>query len=395
MNPNRPISPSARMSIPAVACFRTASSTALLTRPAKPVASNGWPCSFAWIISNRSGGRGRLPTWVVNIRSVRRFISLLRRVRQPSAKGSSGQYRAQCGDRRHEEIGGSRQHDELLRHFERRPPVPYRIVRKRLVHLADAIAGRLADDRVKPRHDRDTVVGAALAVDELGVVGIPALDELELALDRGLIADEHQAAAVHCPNLARHDFRAERNPGADDPVPQGFRLAAGRIVARVGLADVRSVGTRALKRVVRVVEIVVAHIVGGERGIVAQRRQLQRCAAPPSPDHARGQKLGINTEPRGLSRDETPELRHALLQPPKHHVGAVAGPGRREWRDRARLFRVLRILARIAKYEFAGPDQVLPGKALIGGGAGARWPGHPADARLRDAVHEAEMLTAA
>ena len=85
---------------------------------------------------------------------------------------------------------------------------------------------------------------------------------------------------MHCPSLARYDLRPERNPGADDRVPQGFRLAVGRIVARVGLADVRCIGTRALKRVARVVEIVVAHIFGGKRGVVAQRRQLQRRAAP-------------------------------------------------------------------------------------------------------------------
>src|SRR6516162_3721197 len=121
MNPNRPISPSARMSIPAAACFRTTSSTALLTRPARPAALNGWPCSFAWIISNRSGGRGRLPTWVVNIRSVLCFISLLRSV-EGNVKGRSGQHCAQRRNQRHEKIGGGGRDDELVGDLQRAAP---------------------------------------------------------------------------------------------------------------------------------------------------------------------------------------------------------------------------------------------------------------------------------
>jgi hypothetical protein len=48
-----------------------------LTRAAKPAASKAPPRSFAWIISNKSGGRGRLPTCVVRMRSVLRFIGPL------------------------------------------------------------------------------------------------------------------------------------------------------------------------------------------------------------------------------------------------------------------------------------------------------------------------------
>src|SRR6516165_4240698 len=120
-----------------------------------------------------------------------------------------GQDGAQSRDRWREEIAGGGQHHKRFRHLQLGPPIANRIVRRRLVHSPSAASLRLPDDRIQPRRDRATFVGAALVADELGVIGIPALDELELALDRGLIADEHQTAAVHCPSLARHDLRSE------------------------------------------------------------------------------------------------------------------------------------------------------------------------------------------
>src|SRR6516162_11039137 len=93
MNPNRPISPSATTSMPQSACCFTVSATALLMRLANAAVSNGSPRSFAWIISNKSGGRGRLPTWVLRIRSVLCFISALLAEKKGSAYRIHGRWR--------------------------------------------------------------------------------------------------------------------------------------------------------------------------------------------------------------------------------------------------------------------------------------------------------------
>src|SRR5512146_2942891 len=65
------------MSTPQSTCFCTTSATASRTRAWKAASSPELPCSRARIISMRSAGRGRLPVWVVRIRSVLLYISLL------------------------------------------------------------------------------------------------------------------------------------------------------------------------------------------------------------------------------------------------------------------------------------------------------------------------------
>src|SRR5205823_2540926 len=86
------------------------------------------------------------------------------------------------------------------------------------------------------------------------------------------------------------------------------------------------------------------------------------------------------------------ELRHALLETAKDHVGAVARPWRRQRRDRAWLIGVLRALPRIAEHELARADEILAGESLIGCDAGAGGARQSADARLRDTVDKTEML---
>src|SRR5437773_4975717 len=68
-----PSSPSLTTSMPERACLSTHSATAVRTRSAKTLGSGGFPASRARSISLRSGGRGRLPVWVVRMRSVLRF----------------------------------------------------------------------------------------------------------------------------------------------------------------------------------------------------------------------------------------------------------------------------------------------------------------------------------
>ena len=79
------------------------------------------------------------------------------------------------------EIAGGGQHHKRFRHLQLGASIADRIVRRRLVHDPRAASLRLPDDWIEARRDRATIVGAALAADELGVIGIPALDELELA----------------------------------------------------------------------------------------------------------------------------------------------------------------------------------------------------------------------
>src|SRR5256886_2413088 len=68
-----PSSPSLTTSMPERACLSTHSATAVRTRSAKALGSGGFPASRARSMSLRSGGRGRLPVWVVRMRSVLRF----------------------------------------------------------------------------------------------------------------------------------------------------------------------------------------------------------------------------------------------------------------------------------------------------------------------------------
>jgi hypothetical protein len=65
------------MSMPASVWRRTVSATALLTRAAKAVSSTASPCAFFRISAASSSGRGRLPTCVVRMRSILRFIMFL------------------------------------------------------------------------------------------------------------------------------------------------------------------------------------------------------------------------------------------------------------------------------------------------------------------------------
>src|SRR6266508_4201459 len=68
-------SPSLAMSMPHSACIRTASATCR-ARMARSPSLNGLPSSLRWRISTISGGRTRLPTWVVRIRRLLRFTGL-------------------------------------------------------------------------------------------------------------------------------------------------------------------------------------------------------------------------------------------------------------------------------------------------------------------------------
>src|SRR6266516_1772862 len=64
------------MSTPASTCLRTTSPTALRTPASKAWGSGAVPASIASRVAVRSQGRGRLPVWVVRMRSVLRFMAV-------------------------------------------------------------------------------------------------------------------------------------------------------------------------------------------------------------------------------------------------------------------------------------------------------------------------------
>jgi len=70
------ISPSLMTSRPMSACRLTHWSIAFLTSAPSSFSSKGWAATFALISLSRSGGRGRLPTCEVRIRSVLVFMAL-------------------------------------------------------------------------------------------------------------------------------------------------------------------------------------------------------------------------------------------------------------------------------------------------------------------------------
>jgi len=162
-----------------------------------------------------------------------------------------------------------------------------------------------------------------------------------------------------------------------------LRLGEGNVVARIGFADMRGVGTFALGGIAGKPEIIVALRVGSKPGIVAQRCAFQRSTAPPAADYPGGEQFPIHSEPRCLLGDEFAEFGHFLLEAPKYHVRTVAHPRRRHVRRPALFDRIVRVLARISEYEFTGPDQILARQPLIGPVSRLRWPRQPADAGLR------------
>src|SRR5262249_7545902 len=127
-------------------------------------------------------------------------------------------------------------------------------------------AGGLSDDRVKTgRHGSAT--GAPLATDEIGIIRL-ALNVLKLALDRGLIADEHQSPAVSGRGFSRRYFGTKRNPPANDAMSFNLRLIAG-VVGGIDFPNVRRVRAFALLGIGAELEIIIALFVCAESGVVS------------------------------------------------------------------------------------------------------------------------------
>src|SRR5262245_61525261 len=84
-------SPSLGMSMPHSACIRTASATCR-ARMVRSASLNGVPSSLRWRIPTISGGRTRLPTWVVRTRRLLRFTGLfpVRHAENDPAQGLCG-----------------------------------------------------------------------------------------------------------------------------------------------------------------------------------------------------------------------------------------------------------------------------------------------------------------
>src|SRR5215831_1502512 len=119
--------------MPAAVCLRTTSTTASRTSLAQASRSYGWPRSCARRNGIRASGRDRLPTWVVRIRSVLRFMATLPGFRR--ASGSAPRPSHSEIPRLHlvvgHELGGGAgmddgalaEHVHVVRQVEREPQV--------------------------------------------------------------------------------------------------------------------------------------------------------------------------------------------------------------------------------------------------------------------------------
>src|SRR5690606_1131909 len=103
---------------------------------------------------------------------------------------------------------------------------------------------------------------------EVGAHQPGLLDELELALDVGVEAHEHQALAAALPAIGAADAQHAVAVGDLEPA----RLAGLEAVARIGAPDVRTEGTAQTRRVLAAEEEIV---VGAALGL------------PPAPCRAR------------------------------------------------------------------------------------------------------------
>src|SRR4051794_10610009 len=259
--------------------------------------------------------------------------------------------------------------------------------------LGDA-AGEVERDRAVDPDDR---IGPVAVGGEARVVDPELLQELELVGDAGLVAGEHQPAGPVDPVPAPGggiERRTERDAAPQDAPAVGRLLphrGRGRL-ARIDLADVREARAALAVGVAVELEVVVAGAFTAAAG-VAIRCGVDRRAAAPAAHEASGQR--VRRQPGLCLRgqlfvhplDLGPPAGHVLRQPADHQEAAVGHPVG-NLPDGA-------LLVWVAEHELPGRDQVRAGLAghLLGVGR-IGWI-EAADARLGDAVLEAEVLLAA
>ena len=190
--------------------------------------------------------------------------------------------------------------------------------RNSLVHLAD---GSLRDGEVEGAvlGAADRVVFVAEFVECL-VVDPHVLGELELA-DQVGADDERGDAAVH-PVVGRTVGQRGSIGRAAADHPATVHVMRG--VARIEPAGMRAERTCISERIhLLVVEVVVAHRIRAELGIVLVRREHQWRTAAPAPHELRRQQFLLFRRFRVLEQivAKRPDV---LLQPAVRHVAAVA-----------------------------------------------------------------------
>ncbi len=162
-------------------------------------------------------------------------------------------------------------------------------------------------------------------------------------------------------------MRVDRDHGVLEAVP------------RVDAPDVSAVRhTLSVRIVVVVEEVVVAHRVGRQLGIVPVGRQGERRTAAPAADDLCADQFLFLGRP-GVLAQKSAERRYVGMQLPVRQVGAVTAE-----RVRHRRVGQLSWLILVAEDEFAGPDLVMAGQWRVRTSP---------DVRSTNAVAEAEVLT--
>ena len=192
--------------------------------------------------------------------------------------------------------------------------------------------GRLGDGEVQGAvlGAADRVVLVAEFVEGL-VVDPDVLGELELA-HQARADDERGDAAVDAVlGCAVGQRRTVGGTAADHPA--AVHVVGG--VARIEPPGVRSQRARVAVRVhLLVVEVVVAHRICAQFGIVGVRRQHQRRAAAPAAHELRRQQF-LPFRGVGILAQVVAERPDMFLQPPVRHVTTVARQhlaAREDWR---------------------------------------------------------------
>ena len=155
---------------------------------------------------------------------------------------------------------------------------------------------------------------------EGAVVDPHVLGELELT-DQAGADDERGDAAIHTVvGRALGQCRTVGSTAANHPVP----VHVVRSVARVEASRVRSQRASIPVRIhLLIVEVVVAHTVRAQLGIVLIRCQHQRGTAAPAAHELRGEQFLI-VRRVGVLVQIVAEQSNVLLQPPVGHVASIA-----------------------------------------------------------------------
>ena len=223
--------------------------------------------------------------------------------------------------------------------------------------------------RTSPPGGAGDGIGFAAQAERVAVVAPLRLDDLELARDRGLQADEEQPARLAVVRSAVGQGRPVGHAAAQDPVARGEPALPAQRVSGVGAPHVGTARAAQAELVVAVAEVVGAQLVVAEIGVGAVGAQGERAAVAPAADELGRDELLVELQPPGLLGELGAEAADVLVQLAPHHVARVAVEGR------GRRRRGPAVLVLVAQDELAGLDRAP--RVRLSGDQGTRLYGMP------------------